>query len=412
MNVDKSADLQGVDMSSSALMRGVVATVGAVAACFLLTCNQQAAVVGGTGGMSSLGGSGGRGGGDGGSGGSGMPDAEPVMVKLDTAPGWWGEADAQHEPDLPAVPTADANCGLLSSDTVRQSVDVLLVLDRSSSMDWSIADECYCATSTSTGTRCDDPTNCTTRWNALKPAVQTTLSTSKYVNWGLKFFTTPNTTGNCGVSKTMEVQVKPDAADEINSQIDRANLGPSTPTAAALTAATDYLKTVSDTNKRFILLATDGEPNCPAGGTWSTSDVTGASNAAAAALAAGFPVYVVGIGPSLDNLTALAKAGGTNDYYPVSSPEQLAQALSSIGKAVGSCTFQSKDAPPDPNNVAVYVNKQLIQQNADDGWKYGATPQEIELTGSYCEHITAGEDTSVQILFGCPGAPPFPPFVP
>jgi hypothetical protein len=111
-------------------------------------------------------------------------------------------------------------------------------------------------------------------------------------------------------------------------------------------------------------------------------------------------------------LTQRAAAGGTTDFYPVTSPDQLASALSSISKVVGSCTFQSQDPPPDPENVAVYVNKQLIAKDPNEGWQYGATNQEIVLKGSYCDHITAGEDTTVQILFGCPGAPPFPPFVP
>jgi hypothetical protein len=285
-------------------------------------------------------------------------------------------------------------------------------------MDYSIGSDCYCTQNpTYGGNLCSDTANCTTRWNAIKPAVQTTLSDSKYVNWGLKFFSTANT-ANCTVSKTMEVPVGADTAGDINTQIDKATLSLSTPTAAAINAATDYLKTVTDTNKKFILLATDGEPNCGSssvdGGAygWAGSDVTGASSAAAAAKAAGFPVYVVGIGPNLANLTALAQSGGTTDYYPVASPDQLAQALSSIGKAVGSCSFQSKEAPPDPENVAVYVNKQLVEKGASDGWKYGGSAQEIMLTGSYCDRITAGEDTTVQILFGCPGAPPFPPFVP
>ena len=55
----------------------------------------------------------------------------------------------------------------------------------------------------------------------------------------------------------------------------------------------------------------------------------------------------------------------------------------------------------DPNNVAVYVNKQQVPQDPNNGWTYGATSQDIELKGSYCDNITAGQDTTVQILFGC-----------
>jgi threonine dehydrogenase-like Zn-dependent dehydrogenase len=169
------------------------------------------------------------------------------------------------------------------------------------------------------------------------------------------------------------------------------------------------MTTLTTPNKKFMLLATDGEPNC--GGSPADimkDDVAGASAAAASALAAGFPVYVVGIGPVGANLTQLAKSGGTNDYYPATSPEQLAEALTAISKVVGSCTYKVADPPPDSENVAVYVNKQQIAKDANEGWVYGDTNQDIVLTGSYCESINAGDDTKVQILFGCPGAPPFP----
>ena len=141
-------------------------------------------------------------------------------------------------------------------------------------------------------------------------------------------------------------------------------------------------------------------------------DVDGASAACAAALAANIPVYVIGIGPSVANLTTLAQAGGTDDYYPANSPEQLAEALTAISKVVGSCTYDTDKEPEDPDNVAVYINKQLIEKDAPDGWKYGASTREIEITGSYCQDILDGKDTQVQILFGCAGMPPFDPLLP
>ena len=326
---------------------------------------------------------------------------------------WYGEADAPQIPDVPPAPTVDSNCGYISVDTVRQPVDVLLVLDNSLSMNWSITEDCYCKSGAGTGaTVCTDTTNCSVRWDAVKSAMDTTLSTSQYVNWGLKFLN-PSSGSTCTVTKTIEVPVAADSASKIQTQIGAVTLSLGTPTAAALTAATDYLKTLSDPNEKVILLATDGEPNCggnPA--SVNTDDVTGASNAAAAANTAGFPVYVIGIGPSLSNLTQLASNGGTKDYYPVTSPDQLASALSSIGKTIGSCKFTANQEPPDSGNIGVYVNKNIVNKDDNNGWKFGASTQEIVLTGSYCDQMTSGNDATVQILFGCPGAPGFPPFVP
>jgi hypothetical protein len=341
---------------------------------------------------------------------TGTEDAATATIKLDVQPPWWGSADAPQLPDVPATPTADSNCGVITSQTTRQPVDVLLVLDRSGSMDYSIGQDCYCSSAVAKfGSVCSDTTGCTTRWDAVKPAVTTTLSSSSYVNWGLKFFPSAGANTNCTESSTMEVPVAPDSTAAVDSQVNNATFDYSTPTAAAISAATAYLKTLADGNKKFILLATDGEPNCggnPAN--VNTDDLGGATSVAAAAFAAGFQVYVIGIGPNLNNLSQLALAGGTPDFYPVSSPQDLVAALSSISKLVGSCSFKSNQPPPDPNNVAVYVNGPRVTQDANNGWTFGSNSQEIVLTGDYCTQTSTGNQVDVQILFGCPGQPDFP----
>jgi hypothetical protein len=401
------------------------AIVWAFATLGLVACTPKPSVVGGTGGIS--GGAGestnGAGGTDQGAGGAwAADDASVPQIKLDVPPAWWGTSDAAQEPDTPSTPTVDSNCGLLNSRTERQPADVMLVLDRSASMDYSITSDCYCSNVGGMfGNLCTDTTDCTTRWDALKPALTTTLASSSYVNWGLKFFPTASSSptgggptgvgrGNCNENTAMEVPVAGDSAAEVTSLVTNADFDLGTPTAAAINAATDYLKTLDDGNDKFILLATDGEPNC--GGTpanINTDDLEGAKAAAAAAYAAGFKVFVVGIGPNLENLTEIAQTGGTTDFYSVSSPDDLVAALSSISKLVGSCSFKSATTPPDTSNVAVYVNGQKVEGSADNGWTFGSDPQEIVLTGDYCKQMSSGDQTDVQILFGCPGQPDFPP---
>jgi hypothetical protein len=296
-------------------------------------------------------------------------------------------------------------------------VYVMLLLDRSASMEYSIGDDCYCSNNvTMPGQLCPDTANCTTRWQALAPAVKTTLEGSNFVHWGLKFFPSQQAR-QCTVDQGVDVQIQADPARQVEAQtaiqskIDTTDFALGTPTTMGIQIATSYLQGLPGDNKKFILLATDGEPNCK-NGTVNNVDVDGASGACGEALAANIPVFVIGIGPSVTNLTALAQNGGTKDYYPANSPEQLAEALSSISKFVGSCTYDTATEPEDPENVAVYVNKQLIEKDAADGWKYGASLGQIELTGSYCQDILAGNETKVQILFGCPGAPPFDPVLP
>ena len=351
----------------------------------------------------------GAGGAQGGAGGSSF------TLKLDASTSGQGGSGGSSSTGQP--PTGDANCGTQTSNTSKKPPDVLLVLDRSASMYYTVSQDCFCTadditkSGTTNGTVCTNVPDCSSRWAAVLPAVASTLDGSADVNWGLKFFPTPNA-NQCSVSSTMEVPIGSNTADAVKTQIQNATTSLSTPTSAALKAATAYLKTLTDANPKFILLATDGEPNCggnPAN--INTTDVPGASSAAAAAYAAGFPVYVIGIGPNLSNLTQLAKSGGTGDYYPVSSPQQLADAFAAISQQVASCTFTLSTTPPDPKNIAVYLDKNLVEQNDADGWSFGGGSKSIVLNGATCDKVTSGAASSVEVLFGCPGVAP-PLFIP
>ncbi len=346
-----------------------------------------------------------------GSGGSGPgPGAGGAVIRLDGSVTARGGSGGSGTSSLP--PTGDANCGAQTASTTREPPDVLLVLDRSGSMMYTISQDCFCSDADATasgatgGALCSNAgaDDCQTRWSAVKPAVVDTVGNTKDVNWGLKFFPTPGA-AQCSVSNAMEVEIGPDRADEVRSQVESVDLSLSTPTSAALKAATAYLKTVNDNRPKFILLATDGEPNCR-GGQIMSADLDGAAAAAKAAYDAGYPVYVVGIGPKLGNLTRIASSGGTNDYYPVSSPQQLVDAFAAISEIVASCTFTLSSDPPDINNVAVYLDKKLVEKNPDNGWSFGGGNQTIVLNGDVCEKVTKGDATTVEILFGCPGEVP------
>jgi len=320
-----------------------------------------------------------------------------------------------------STPSSGTNCGSTTSQTTREPPDVLLVLDRSSSMAWNIAqDNCYCTqeditfSNAGSGSICTDTTNCSSRWSAVQPAVISAVTGTKDIQWGLKLFSTPNSASECTVSSEIEVPVAADSASAIQDQVQNATLSLSTPTAAALKAATDYLKTLTDNRPKSILLATDGEPNCAGNPpTKMNDDINGAKAAAAAALAAGFSVYVIGIGPSkaLTNLSQLAQSGGTTDYFPASSPEQLVQAFADISQLVASCTFTLSLQPgADLNNVAVYLDKNLVDKNPENGWSFGGGNKTVILNGDACEKVTSGKATTVELYIGC-GEPP-PPTIP
>lgn len=310
------------------------------------------------------------------------------------------------------TPGAAGDCGTTTVKTSRAPSDMLIVLDRSLSMTYSTEDDCTCGnTRGGIGQPCANSATCTDRWTAVKTAVAATVAADSSIAWGLEFFASPTASGgsaSCSVANAPQVPIGANNGNTIQSQIAAASPGSYTPTAAAIDVATSYLKTVNDGNSKAILLATDGEPNCPRGGNSSDDDLPGAVKSVTAAATAGFPVYVVGIGPqsSIANLNQLASAGGTGNYYPATSPQQLTDALSQIAKIVASCTFTSAQPPQDPSLVYVYVDKNLVQQSTSDGWSFGASNSTIELHGSYCDDFLSGKTSRVDIVFGCPGVPP------
>jgi hypothetical protein len=309
-------------------------------------------------------------------------------------------------------------CGETIITPEREQVDVFIVLDRSGSMYYSIAEDCYCAPSIGSGTAsplCTNTTNCTNRWDAVSGALSVTMNTMTTINWGLEMYSTPSAATSCTVADAPQVALgTANSAAAVQSAVLHGAPAGNTPTAAAITAAATYLATVTDGLKKAILLATDGYPNCYGGQVNNIDDMDSTLLAIAGAAALDIPVYVVGIGPSVGNLDSMAQAGGTDGYYPATSPKDLGNALDAISKIVATtCTFATPMPPPDESKVWVYVDKTLITEDPSNGWTFGATSSTIVLTGGYCTDFMTGKAMNVQVIFGCQevdAAPP--PYIP
>ena len=301
------------------------------------------------------------------------------------------------------------NCGLTTANLIRQPADLLLVLDKTGSMTSSIDSTTDCLTPAAYP---DAGQSCQQRWTTMVSGLDVVLSgASGEVNWGLQLF---NSDGACGVAAAPEVPIGPGSAAAIQAIIAAVTPNGSTPTRTAVNAAVTYLQTLTDTNGKYILLATDGEPNCLAtagGGGSGTSDVAGTVAAITVAAAAGIKVYVVGVGPETGNLDNFAVAGGTGHYYPVLSPQDLNAALATIVGTVASCTFSLGKAPPDPRNVVIQFNGDKGLRAPHDtthanGWDYtSSTDTTVQLYGSWCDKVTNGTYTSAEVLMGCQGSP-------
>lgn len=301
------------------------------------------------------------------------------------------------------------NCGTTTNELKKKPADLLLVLDRSSSMNRAMDSSDTCNT---TSTTCDQ------RWETMTTSLSSVLDTSPTdVYWGLKFFTSPQgggTNNRCYVGPGVEVPVAAGSAATIKAQIDAAGTSSSTPTRVAIETAITYLDTVTDGNPKYILLATDGEPNCAPGSSSTTaSDLTATIEAVGKATAAGYKVFVIGVGPEVGNLTAMAQAGGTTDFYSANSPAELSSALTSIvGTVAAGCSYPVDSAAvTNPNGIGVYLDKALVPQNATNGWSIDAGHTVITLNGTYCDEVTAGTKSQVEIYLPCKPDDPLPPII-
>jgi hypothetical protein len=293
------------------------------------------------------------------------------------------------------------SCGnTITIDTTPVQPDILILLDRSESMNWALGSDTDCSSGSA---------SCTARSTAVISGLNTVVTANPKINWGLALFPAPNAS-TCTVSGTPQVGISANSASAIKTQLAAFSTSSSTPTTAIIDAATAYLKKLNDGRSKAILLATDGLPTCGGGSSWGTDDLAGAISAASAAKKAGFPVYVVGMGPDVSNLNSLAQAGGTGSYYPATSTTVLDTALKSIAKAASlTCTFKANTIPADKDLATIYIDNKLVAKDDSNGWMFDPTDSTystIVLTGTYCQTMLAGTTSQVQIVFGCPESSP------
>lgn len=327
---------------------------------------------------------------------NGSPGAggAPGVIITGGAPGQNGGASGGDNP------TVDANCGVQIQSLERLPGDVLLVLDTSSSM----IEEKIRATGN-------------TRWAEITAALDQVLpATNQDINWGLMQF--PGEGGRC-TAGAVDVGVAPGNVQAIlahyhaNPPPERVNY---TPTRISVTAAADWLAASPSSNPKYIVLATDGEPNCK-GDTDGTVNDPKAADAIATAAGRGIPVFIIGIataGTAIRALDAMAEAGGrprsttSPKYYPAEGGADFVTAMNAISGQVASCVFRLKSAPPVPNNVLVEFSDgshAVRDTTRSNGWDYtNAELTTVELFGPPCEKVMSKAFSDVKILFGCPNS--------
>ncbi len=216
----------------------------------------------------------------------------------------------------------------------------------------------------------------------------------------------------------------PGSADAIKTNIASHSPGTNTPTQPALEGAIDYAKAWAADHPDHVTVvafATDGEPaECDL-------DPQHMSDAAAAGFSGSPSVqtFVIGVGPAIAVLDAIAAAGGTEAAFHVDlddmATEHFRAALNTIRGAAIDCTYLLPE-PPDgmaldldrvnvvyrPGDGSQSVDLLRYEDEAacpDDGagWYYagGTPPTQLVLCPATCESVTSDIGAEVDVVLGC-----------
>jgi hypothetical protein len=331
------------------------------------------------------------------------------------------DADADADPDADVVEpdvvrevpdyAYDTLCG--AEDLPLEyavSSDVLIVLDRSGSMAMTLA--------------------------SLKTAVNAIVDAADDRIWfGLMPFPSTVTPNECRLIAADSECAAPDhpqvapfelRAPDIAAALVDIRICGSTPTSATLANARAYLASAPTGHTQYVLLATDGVPNCNSSLDWTTCTCldteTGCTDrpeaclddaasyaALDALLGAGVRTYVLGMGRWLgsdrDVMNNMAVHGGTDHFYAAEDPGRILATFEEImGTIVVSCVFDlHPDDTVDPTQVNLYVGDVLIPQDASrgDGWDY-VDGDTVEFFGPACDTILSGDVGNVRAAYGCP----------
>jgi len=362
------------------------------------------------------------------------------------------DTDTDSDGDTDADTDGDTDiCDEQSHPIEQHPINMLVLLDRSMSM--------Y------TNTLSTD-TYASVVANSLKDL---TLATGESVNFGLAVFPSlacvdgdEGSEHECDPASDADnpvADVAPDNAGDIALALDAVGQCGGTPACESLQWAHDYFTSDDfpeeiDDLPKFVLLATDGAPNCnPTADVGSCVSTSGGDavipeqclddlctyNAAFQLAAAGVLVFVVGVGDDLAEwdyvLDNIAAYGGTSGYYPVEDAAALEEVLAEITGQAISCTFdvdwdavdevsveKSCDKvvvygvvdPDDPDSNVELVRSPSCADPA--GWHWQGEPPpfddetdyetyctQIVLCDAACQDLRDGVYTTVTAGFGCAG---------
>lgn len=328
-------------------------------------------------------------------------------------------ADVLDAPDVPDAVDVPDVCQPQPLPIERFAAEVIFVIDRSGSM----------AERTRTGL---------TRWQAVTTALSRVLpAVDRELLVGLTQFPGAISAGNqCGDNSRIELAPRLLNARNVLASLGRTTPTGGTPTFEALRAAQSWYRTNPPSGRvrgRYLVLATDGGPNCNAalnGATCSCTNVNTGCNLPRGNLAcldddrtvgllgelsrAGVATFVIGTpgeeGATLpQTLDRMAIAGGRprpgagmSRYYRAEDVDEFASAFRTITTELVRCRYVTNPVD-DPAQVSVRVGGREVPRDPTraDGWDWTSVSSgEVVLFGPACEASQrAGGEVSIR--YGC-----------
>jgi len=338
---------------------------------------------------------------------------------------------------IPIPSGPPAGCGDEEIAAIVEVPRLYFVIDRSGSMSGAL------------------PGKTRTKWRAAQSAVVSLLRAIGHrVEYGAATF--PGTSSSCDAGRQLVPFTRGDPPNPSSSRdgpvlqsfIDRLSLlepAGGTPVAATIAELAPVLQGSGDA-RTYVILVTDGAPNCNTDAACGTSacipDIEGAfiegelcgvefsccdpavvgrgaggncvddeaAFAEVQALAeAGVPTYVVGMPgaePFAQLLDRLAEAGGTARdttprYFAVEDEAELGEALLQIGAGVAiDCDLALSEVPEDASLVNVYYDGAVVAYDPENGWEWDGDSA-LTLRGAACDELRSGRVANVAIVYGC-----------
>jgi von Willebrand factor type A domain len=302
-------------------------------------------------------------------------------------------------------PAGGGSCGQTTVPIAPLPPDILIVQSKALSMADGWDDQ-----------PCQGGCGATSKWSQTLGAVSAIVGdTDSSINWGLAFYGV----SSCGTTSTPYVPVGPMSSQAISSAFAANQPATGNPIETAVNDAATYMLTLTDPNPKYLLLVTDGLPDCMPGDTSTTDDDSlGAEAAVVNARMAGVSTFVVGLATSSDVTTTAtldqmadnggeAQAGATTSYYAAMDSTSLEAALTAVVGTVVSCTLPLTNVPPNLTNIAVAASESSgslvkIPEDSSDGWSFtNASMNAIILNGTACAQLRSGAYTNFQFIYAC-----------